>query len=260
LVGKAGEEETRRQTKERETRYREIEERIGSVSEKAKSAQAHAAAVEIRIPEVLDPEEPVAEQKPVVEQEPVVEDAGEPATKEAEAQPAAAERTTFKGTTRRRFRLLPRRKRSEPEPTEQATEVVEPAKREKEAKKKAEREKAEKKKAEKKKAEQARKAKAAKARKEAKERRTTKRGSATKTKAGSGAGSANAATGRRSQPLNVNKATFEQLRERGMSVTQATRVIAYRERQHGFDSLDDLDAIPGFPKTFLGDLKDELTT
>jgi DNA uptake protein ComE-like DNA-binding protein len=44
-----------------------------------------------------------------------------------------------------------------------------------------------------------------------------------------------------------------------MSVTQATRVIAYRERQDGFDSVDDLDSVPGFPKTFLNDIKDQLS-
>lgn len=47
--------------------------------------------------------------------------------------------------------------------------------------------------------------------------------------------------------LNLNHATFEQLREVGLSVTQATRVLAYRERFGGYDSLDDLDKVPGFP-------------
>ena len=56
---------------------------------------------------------------------------------------------------------------------------------------------------------------------------------------------------RRGGPLDVNKATFEQFRELGMSVTQATRVIAYRERQDGFDSVDDLDAVPGLPKKLI---------
>jgi DNA uptake protein ComE-like DNA-binding protein len=45
----------------------------------------------------------------------------------------------------------------------------------------------------------------------------------------------------------------------GMSVTQATRVIAYRERQDGFDSIDDLDQVPGFPKDFLAALKQKLS-
>jgi len=37
--------------------------------------------------------------------------------------------------------------------------------------------------------------------------------------------------------INLNKATFEHLRDVGFSVTQATRVITYRERQNGFESL-----------------------
>ena len=48
------------------------------------------------------------------------------------------------------------------------------------------------------------------------------------------------------------------LRRLGMSVTQATRVIAYRERQGGFESLDDLDAVPGIPKNMLAELKEQL--
>ena len=59
--------------------------------------------------------------------------------------------------------------------------------------------------------------------------------------------------------LDANQATFEQLRELGMSVTQATRVIAYRERQQGFETIDDMDTIPGFPKDFLAELKQKLT-
>jgi DNA uptake protein ComE-like DNA-binding protein len=66
-------------------------------------------------------------------------------------------------------------------------------------------------------------------------------------------------TRRRRGLLDLNDATFEQLRSLGMSVTQATRVIAYRERQDGFADIDDLDAVPGFPKAFLAELKQELT-
>jgi DNA uptake protein ComE-like DNA-binding protein len=57
----------------------------------------------------------------------------------------------------------------------------------------------------------------------------------------------------------VNEATFEQLREVGLSVTQATRVIAYRERKDGFGSLDDLDTVPGLPKDLLSEVKEKLT-
>jgi DNA uptake protein ComE-like DNA-binding protein len=44
-----------------------------------------------------------------------------------------------------------------------------------------------------------------------------------------------------------------------MSVTQATRVIAYREREDGFGSINDLDSVPGFPKSMLAELKENLT-
>ena len=59
--------------------------------------------------------------------------------------------------------------------------------------------------------------------------------------------------------VTLNSATFEQLRGMGMSVTQATRVIAYRERQNGFDAIDDLDAVPGFPAEALARLKERLS-
>jgi DNA uptake protein ComE-like DNA-binding protein len=63
----------------------------------------------------------------------------------------------------------------------------------------------------------------------------------------------------KSSGLDVNQATFEQLRGLGLSVTQATRVIAYRERKDGFASVDDLDSVPGLPKDMLDDLKEKLT-
>ena len=55
--------------------------------------------------------------------------------------------------------------------------------------------------------------------------------------------------------IRLNQATFEQLRELGFSVTQATRVLTYRERMDGFSSLDDLDEVPGMPEPFLTDVK-----
>jgi len=60
------------------------------------------------------------------------------------------------------------------------------------------------------------------------------------------------------EKVELNGATFEQLRDLGLSVTQATRVITYRERQSGFDSLDDLDSVPGMPKAFLRKVKPRL--
>ena len=61
-----------------------------------------------------------------------------------------------------------------------------------------------------------------------------------------------------SDQLDVNNASYEDLRELGLSVTQTGRVLAYRERVGGFKSLDDLDAIPGFPRSFLTDFKQRL--
>ena len=58
--------------------------------------------------------------------------------------------------------------------------------------------------------------------------------------------------------IDLNRATFEQLRDAGFSVTQATRVITYRERQKGFDSLDDLANVPGMPRQFLREVKPKL--
>jgi DNA uptake protein ComE-like DNA-binding protein len=47
---------------------------------------------------------------------------------------------------------------------------------------------------------------------------------------------------------DVNEVSFERLRELGLTVTQSARVIAYRETRGGFDSLEELDEIPGLPK------------
>jgi hypothetical protein len=58
--------------------------------------------------------------------------------------------------------------------------------------------------------------------------------------------------------IELNGATFEQLRDLGFSVTQATRVITNREGRGGFASLDDLDGIPGIPRDFLDDVKARL--
>jgi len=55
--------------------------------------------------------------------------------------------------------------------------------------------------------------------------------------------------------VNLNTITFEQLREQNLSVTQATRLLAHRERLGGFKSLEDLDQIAGFPPELLDDLK-----
>jgi DNA uptake protein ComE-like DNA-binding protein len=49
--------------------------------------------------------------------------------------------------------------------------------------------------------------------------------------------------------------SFEQLRAENLSVTQATRLLAHRERLGRFGSVDDLDEVPGFPQDALEDLK-----
>jgi DNA uptake protein ComE-like DNA-binding protein len=55
--------------------------------------------------------------------------------------------------------------------------------------------------------------------------------------------------------INLNTVTFEQLREQNLSVTQATRLLAHRERLGGFQSVDDLDHVVGFPEDVLFEIK-----
>jgi hypothetical protein len=59
--------------------------------------------------------------------------------------------------------------------------------------------------------------------------------------------------------INLNSVTFEQLRGQNLSVTQATRLLAHRERLGGFSSIDDLDQVAGFPDDVLADLKSRAT-
>ena len=58
--------------------------------------------------------------------------------------------------------------------------------------------------------------------------------------------------------VSLTYASFDELRELGMSVTQAKRVIRWRDEGAGFSSVEDLDRVPGFPKTFLSDIKGRL--
>jgi competence protein ComEA len=55
--------------------------------------------------------------------------------------------------------------------------------------------------------------------------------------------------------LDLNAVTFEQLRAENLSVTQATRLLAHRERLGRFGSVDELDQVPGFQQDVLEDLK-----
>ncbi|MGB7684854.1 MAG: helix-hairpin-helix domain-containing protein, partial [Solirubrobacterales bacterium] len=59
--------------------------------------------------------------------------------------------------------------------------------------------------------------------------------------------------------IELNSVTFEQLREQNLSVTQATRLLAHRERLGGFSSVDDLDQVAGLPGDLLVDLKRRAT-
>jgi len=55
--------------------------------------------------------------------------------------------------------------------------------------------------------------------------------------------------------IDLNAVTFEQLRTENLSVTQATRLLAHRERLGRFASVDDLDEVAGLPQDLLEDLK-----
>jgi DNA uptake protein ComE-like DNA-binding protein len=57
------------------------------------------------------------------------------------------------------------------------------------------------------------------------------------------------------ETIELNNVSFEQLRGHGLSVTQATRLLAHRERVGRFQSIDELDEIPGLPREFAEDLK-----
>ncbi len=59
--------------------------------------------------------------------------------------------------------------------------------------------------------------------------------------------------------LSIATVTLDELRALGMSGVQAKRVIDYREHAEGFESLDQLDRMPGFSEALLAHLKDRLT-
>jgi DNA uptake protein ComE-like DNA-binding protein len=63
---------------------------------------------------------------------------------------------------------------------------------------------------------------------------------------------------RRGAALDLNSASFEELRELGLTVTQSARVIAYRDTRGGFGSLDDLAEVPGFSRDTLSDLRSQV--
>lgn len=59
---------------------------------------------------------------------------------------------------------------------------------------------------------------------------------------------------------DINQAGFEELRSAGLSVTQATRVMAYRERFGGYGAVDDLARVPGFTPDVIEALRGRITT
>jgi DNA uptake protein ComE-like DNA-binding protein len=59
--------------------------------------------------------------------------------------------------------------------------------------------------------------------------------------------------------VSISSASFGDLRGLGLSATQAKRIIDYRGRSKGFQSLDELDYMPGFSTAFLKGLKQRLT-
>ena len=59
--------------------------------------------------------------------------------------------------------------------------------------------------------------------------------------------------------MNINEATYDDLRSLRLSVTQAGRLLDYRNSLGGFKSLDQLDDIAGFPRDLLSELKRKLT-
>lgn len=56
------------------------------------------------------------------------------------------------------------------------------------------------------------------------------------------------------EPIDLARASFEELRGVGLSVTQATRVLEHRERRQLRD-LEDLEHLPGFPAGLRAALK-----
>jgi DNA uptake protein ComE-like DNA-binding protein len=58
--------------------------------------------------------------------------------------------------------------------------------------------------------------------------------------------------------VSLSSGNFDEFRALGMSVTQAKRLIAYREQLGGYSTVDDLDQVPGFSQAFRADLKQRL--
>jgi DNA uptake protein ComE-like DNA-binding protein len=59
--------------------------------------------------------------------------------------------------------------------------------------------------------------------------------------------------------LNLNQASFAELRSLNLTTTQSHRLLAYRKRIGGYQSVEQLDDVPGFPKVVQERLKRQLT-
>ena len=59
--------------------------------------------------------------------------------------------------------------------------------------------------------------------------------------------------------LNLNHASFADLRSLNLSITQSQRLLAYRQRIGGYESIEQLDDVPGFPSAVRERLKRQAT-
>jgi DNA uptake protein ComE-like DNA-binding protein len=59
----------------------------------------------------------------------------------------------------------------------------------------------------------------------------------------------------KSSKLDLNAATFDQLRGLGLSITQTSRLIAHREMAGGFDGVGELDEIKGLSRETIAQLR-----
>jgi DNA uptake protein ComE-like DNA-binding protein len=60
--------------------------------------------------------------------------------------------------------------------------------------------------------------------------------------------------------LDLNRASFEDLRDLGLSVTQSARLVAYRDTGHSFGSVSEVEELPGFGQATLRILRERTTT
>jgi DNA uptake protein ComE-like DNA-binding protein len=58
---------------------------------------------------------------------------------------------------------------------------------------------------------------------------------------------------------DINRMTFEDLRGLGLSINQAARLVSQRDARGGFDSLEDLNTLYGFPRDQIEALKQAVT-